>query len=142
MKVHLVECDQNILLGKVVNPFGCCELKLNIFNASNDLRYTIVGSCCQCGVICQGPCCQEVELQILNVAAEQVGTLRRVKASILQNVVETVANFTVTFPQHSNGPDRALLIAATIMLDYTYFEKKSKGTIHKRNNGFKALENK
>jgi hypothetical protein len=121
------EGGQDQVIGKVVNPFQCCDLKVNIFDAADTLKYTIIGSCCQCGVICEGPCFQGAEFAIQAAGGETVGTLKRVRAGFLQNVVETLANFTVTFPQNANGSDRALLVASAIMMDYAYFDKKKKG---------------
>jgi len=126
MAVKLVESGQDILLGKVVNPYECCDLKLQVFDATDTLRYTVTGSCCQCGILFAGPCCQEVKLNILDGKGEKVGTLNKVRASILQNMLEPVANFVVNFPKNSTGPDRALLIASALMLDYLYFDHKPK----------------
>jgi hypothetical protein len=127
MTVSLTEQGQSAVLGKIVNPFQCCDLTVHIKDAQDNLRYKIVGSCCQCGVLCEGPCCQGAEFDILTATGEKIGALKRVRASILQNMVETVANFSVEFPPQSTGPDRALFIAAAIMLDFTYFEKSTKG---------------
>jgi len=138
--VSLVENGQSVKLGKVVNPLQCCDLKVEIFDASDALKYTIAGTCCQCGVICQGPCCQEVDLAILDASGQNVATMKRVKASVLQNMVESVANFTVHFPKDSTGPDRALLIAATLMIDYIYFDKKSKGAVNEANDIGNAID--
>jgi hypothetical protein len=127
LKVRLTEGGQDVVLGKVVNPFQCCDLKMDVYDATDALKYYVVGSCCQCGILCEGPCFQGASFDIKTPGGDIVGTLKRVRASFLENVVETVANFSVTFPQNANGPDRALLIGATIMMDYIYFDKKSKG---------------
>jgi hypothetical protein len=127
LTVSWTEGGQNQTLGKIVNPFKCCDLIVSIYNASDVLLYTIEGSCCQCGVMCEGPCFQGAEFAIKNAGGEIVGTFKRVRAGFFQNVVETLANFTVTFPPNSNGQERALFIAAAIMMDYAYFDKKKKG---------------
>lgn len=127
MVVSLVEGGQSVKLGKVVNPWQCCDLKMEVYDANDSLRYIIKGDCCQCGVICQGPCCQEAELAVCEPFGNVVASVKRSKASIWQNLVETVANFVVNFPKDASGPDRALLIAATMMIDYIYFDKHNKG---------------
>jgi len=129
MAVKLVENGQDVLLGKVVNPFECCDLKLKVFDGTDTLKYTIAGSCCQFGVLCPGPCCQEVKFNILDDKAEKVGELKKVKANILQHIIEPTANFTVTFPKNSTASERALLIASALMLDYIYFDQKPKRPI-------------
>jgi len=124
------EAGQNSVIGKIINPYQCCDLKVNIYDANDNLKYTIAGSCCQAGVLCGGPCCQEAEFQIYS-GDQIVGNLKRVPADFLKSVVESLANFNLTFPVNATGPERALLIAATIMMDFTYFDRKP----NQNNNG-------
>jgi len=42
-------------------------------------------------------------------------------------------NFSVVFPKAANAEERSLIMAATIMLDYMYFEEKAGGN---QNSGF------
>jgi len=127
LKVYSTEGGSGrVYLGKIINPFKCCDLICNLYDNSDMVKYTIIGSCCQCGVLCEGPFCQEAQLDIKSPDGQTVGQLKRVKASILQNCFTTTANFSCTFPTQASAAERALFIAATIMIDFTYFEKKQK----------------
>lgn len=126
ISVNLVENGSNVYLGKVKNPFAFCDLIGEIYDAANNKKYTIEGSCCQCGVLCEGPCCQKASLAIKK-EGQVCGSLDRVQGSVVQNCFTTVCNFAVTFPPDSSPEDRALFLAATIMIDFAYFEKKQQG---------------
>jgi hypothetical protein len=128
MAIRLKENGNDIYIGKVKNPFKCCDLIGEIYNANDELKYTIEGSCCQCGIICEGPLCQAASLNIMS-GGQVVGSLNRVMGSIAKNCFNTNASFAVTFPINATAEDRALFIGATIMIDYAYFEKKNKGAI-------------
>jgi len=127
LKVHSTESGSPVYLGKVKNPFRCCELICEVFDSADLLKYYITGSLCQCGVLCEGPCCQKAILEIRTPDQQQCGTLKRVPTSVLQNCLTTKANFAITFPVQATPIERALFIAAGIMIDFSYFEKKSRG---------------
>lgn len=55
MEVHLVEGGQHVYLGKIVSPFKCCDLQIDIHDESHH-RFDVAGSCCQLGVWCHCPC--------------------------------------------------------------------------------------
>lgn len=125
MEVRCNENQQQVYIGKVKNPFKWFTLICEIYDQNNQLKYSIEGDCCQCGVIFEGPCCQNAEL-IIKQDGMPVGTLKRVMGSIVKNCFMTNACFAVTFPKNSSAYDRALFIAATIMIDFAYFERKTK----------------
>jgi len=128
MAVRLTENGNDIYLGKVKNPFKWFDLICEIYDSNDNVKYTIDGSCCQCGVICEGPLCQAATLNIKK-DGNIVGTLSRVMGSIAKNCFSTNANFAITFPLDATAEDRCLFIAATIMIDFSYFEKKNKGAM-------------
>jgi len=43
----------------------------------------------------------------------------------LKNAFGDADNFSLVFPDNATKEDKALLLAATLMLDYMYFEDKS-----------------
>ena len=124
LKVHSTEGGTAGYLGKVINPFKCCELICEIYDNQDSLRYKINASCCQCGIICEGPCFQSASLDIQDDQGNICGSFKRIPSSIAQNCFTTQANFAVKFPPQSTPGDRALFIGAAIMLDFSYFEKK------------------
>lgn len=52
MDVYSIEQGQEKYIGKITNPFSCCEMKLDIYNQNNNLEYKVRGSLCQLGVMC------------------------------------------------------------------------------------------
>ena len=126
LKVHSTEAGSEGYLGKITNPFICCELICEIYDNQDSLRYKINASCCQCGIICEGPCFQSASLDIQDNQGNICGSFKRVPSGIAKNCCATQANFAITFPPQSTPGDKALFIAAAIMIDFSYFEKKQR----------------
>jgi len=90
LRVYTTENGGKDYLGKVKNPFMWCDLICDIYLANNEKKYAVTGSCCQCGIICEGPFCQEATLDIKAYPGmEIVGNFKRVKSSILINCLTT-----------------------------------------------------
>ena len=65
---ELVPSDKDVLIGRVHDPFNCCDMTFNSFNAAGEKDYFIRGSCCQCGLCCHCPCgpCKRVTFTIFD----------------------------------------------------------------------------
>jgi len=90
------------------------------------MRYRIEGACCQLGVWCRFPCdaCQKVDFIIHDSIGNQVGFLQKRTAGCCKSMMASTAHFSLEFPKDASKEDKALLLAAVIMLDFTYFEEK------------------
>jgi len=45
VEVYHVENQKTVNIGKVVAPFKCCSLELNIFDSNNDHKFDVHGDC-------------------------------------------------------------------------------------------------
>ncbi|CAK67138.1 unnamed protein product (macronuclear) [Paramecium tetraurelia] len=127
MNVQYVENGQNRNLGYIVNPFYCCTLGCHIFDSENKLKYIIEGSCCQCYFWCRFPCseqCNHVEFHIKTPNGEVVAPMNKQVKGCCQNWADFTGNNSVVFPQNASKEDKALILAATILFEYMYFENK------------------
>ena len=113
LKVHSTENGTADYLGKVVNLcFKCSDLSFEIRDNQDLMRYKIFGSCCQCGVLCQGPCYQYAKLDIEDYQGNICGSIKRIPT----------ASYVVKFPPQSTPREKALFIGVTIMIDFAYFD--------------------
>lgn len=126
VEVEWNEGGRRIILGRIKDPQSFCHIKMEVYDAVGAVRYMIQGSGLQCGVICEAECCTHVKLIIKNSSDIEVGSLSRIN-SFSKGFCVTATDFKITFPLVSTPEDRALLTAATIMLDYMYFEKRFEG---------------
>ena len=82
MSVTLTESGVNRYIGKIVAPFKCCDVELEIFDSSNKLKYYINGSCCQSGIVvkccCERESCQTDDFLILDSNRNQLANLQKV----------------------------------------------------------------
>ena len=129
MEVYFTEGgkEQGDYLGKIVNPFKWCNAELQVFDSKNDLKYIIMGDCCQLGFWCQFPCetCQTIQFQILDSRRNPTnGRLMKKSAGCIKSTFTDADNFSLVFPQNTTKEEKALLMSAVIMLDFMYFEDK------------------
>jgi len=60
-------------------------------------------------------------LEIKDATGQSCGSFKRVQSNALNNCFTTQANFAVTFPPQATAGERALFIAASMMLDFFIF---------------------
>ena len=142
IEVTHVEGGQQTYLGKVVHDFSCCEMIFSIYNKKEECRYIIRETICQIGVYNkgQGGCgccksCQQAFLFIYDVqqGQQKVGIIEK-RGSGFTELISDADNFSLLFPIKATLEERVLLMAATLLLDFRYFEQKS-GNNRGRYNG-------
>jgi len=116
-------------LGKIRSPWKCFNLQVDIHDETESIKYKVNGSCCQIGLFLRWPCepCQTIDFDIYNAGGDKVGSLQKRTAGCVKSMVSDTANFATFFPAGATSNDKALLLAAIIMLDFTYFEEKPQG---------------
>jgi len=55
-KVILVHGKIHTYIGKIVSPFNCCALGLEIYDEDDKYKYYIFGNFFQLGILCKCPC--------------------------------------------------------------------------------------
>jgi len=122
------EDGKDIYLGKVVNPWTCCNVTLDIFDAAGAKKYVVEASCCQLGFHIKAPCesCQTIDFDIKSPSGEVVATLQK-RSPGCAGALANLENFLIHFPKNATKEDKALLMAAVLFADYRFFEKKHGG---------------
>ena len=125
-------------LGKVAEPCTVCDPLIQIFNKSNVQAYTITCDCCQCGYCCRNSLlgrCSEVNFEIFSGASTDGKPTGKIfkKVKGVQSAVGDADFYTITFPPEANPEDKVMLIGATIMIDYLYYEDKDDSDQRNRN---------
>lgn len=122
--------SQNDLpLGRIYMPCTCCDPRFNLYNNKEQLRYKITADCCQCGFFCKAGCgrCGEVLFTIHNsnktdcTIENKDGSIKKCNAG-LQELISDADNFEIVFPIDASPEEKFMLIGATLMLDYAFFE--------------------
>lgn len=134
LDVFYIENGANVQIGKITLPCQCCNRQLEVEDAMGNMVFHLEASCMQCGICCPGwPCetCQTVTFE-MHAGGQQVGILEKRTKGCIQAMIADADNFVCTFPQQFATKEvRALLLAATLMVDYMWFEdNKERGGHH------------
>jgi len=103
------------LLGWVREDYSWFQPTFSIFDANDTLVFKVIGDCCGC---------LNYTLRIFkpdNLEVE-IGQLQKRWSGMMKEMFH-IDNFVVVFPNEANAAHRALLLGATVLLDFLYFEK-------------------
>mmetsp|Transcript_35974 Transcript_35974/g.32358 ORF Transcript_35974/g.32358 Transcript_35974/m.32358 type:complete len:211 (+) Transcript_35974:164-796(+) len=77
MDVFYTENGANDKIGKVTEPWYCCDRGIRVFDKKGEHIYEIIGNCCQLGFCCQCPCdaCQTIDFEIRNKKGDKISAL-------------------------------------------------------------------
>lgn len=116
--------------GKIIDDWRCCDLSLQVFDIDQRLKYKIAGGYCQCALMCKSyETCYDVSFYIYDrncsdeTPKNALGSIIRQKMSVTKSVLTDADNFEINFPENASPYDKLMIIGATLMLDYTYFEE-------------------
>ena len=67
--------QEDELIGRVHDPYHCCDLTFNCYDEAGVKDYFIRGSCCQCGICFHCACgpCKRVNFKVIDKNGEEVG---------------------------------------------------------------------
>ena len=135
LEVNYNEGGQNIYVGRVICEFSCCEMIFSLFDKTNNFVYQIRGNLWQIGIYNrqQNNCafcksCQQAFLFIHDVknGMKRVGIVEKRGRGFME-LISDADNFSLLFPIYANGEERVLIMAACLLLDFSYFETKGGG---------------
>lgn len=137
MKIYLTEGGRDAYLGMITEPWTCCHHSYEVFDATGSRRYTLTADCSQCGFFCKCPCeaCETIRFDVTSGESRhpEPPIFKKGTGNCLKNSISSVDYFSVPFPANASWSDKALLLAATLMIDYMKFEEKPDKDNHNRN---------
>ena len=97
--------------------------KFYIFDNNNILKYTINADCCQCGYLCANSFYGKLSdcLFEINDSNGVNGIIKKMPARGLQ-IVSDADSYDIKFPTTATPSEKLLIILATILIDYMFFE--------------------
>ena len=119
----------NQLVGRVKQPFTCCDPFFTVYDFSGSLRYYVHADYCQCGICCANNCCGKMSEAVFNIykdanMTERCGFIVK-KVANLSELLTSADSYQVNFPSDASPSEKILLIATTLMIDYQYFEQSA-----------------
>ena len=135
VRVTLVENGRSEFLGKVIDPFNCCNMEVDTYDQNNTLKHKIYGSCCQLGTFCRCPCdpCQKFDFDVKSPSGDNLSHLQKKSKGCLKSTFTDADNFILSFPKDITAGDKVLLMCAVLFLDFRHFEVNPN---NRRNNNY------
>ena len=123
-EIFLTLDESNENIGKIREPFSCCNSYYEIYDDKDKIKYYVKAKCCQCGLLFSNSIFGKIGEAIFSIidpeSNEQVGTIIK-KSPIKSNEAEK-ENYKIIFPDKANADDKLLLTVLGLMIDYQYFE--------------------
>ena len=112
-------------LGSVREPFTCCDEDAEVYDENHNLRYRLVGNCCQIGLCCGSSAKKMAEIEfIIKRNGDQVGMMKKMSSSLGEYFTKA-DSYKISFPLDATPEEKLLLICAGLLIDYQYFENDS-----------------
>ena len=106
----------DVELGKLSLDRTCCVPTIRVDDGKGNKLYSISGSCCHWN------CGKKFEYQIFNREGVEVGNISKENTGDMRERVTDADCFVLRFPLEIDVNEKAMLIAAVIMIDFLYFE--------------------
>jgi hypothetical protein len=110
-------------IGLVEHPFTFCNPKFYILDNNNTLKYTINCDCCQCGYLCANNFCGKLSNCLFEISDSNGvnGNIQKLPAKGLQ-IISDADSYDIRFPTTASPSEKLLIIFATLLIDYMFFE--------------------
>ena len=114
----------NSYLGRIREPCTCCDIETEIYDKNNELKYIIVGNCCQFGLCCGSSAEKLTEINFkIKSNGQNVGVMKKLSSS-MGEYFSKADSYKIVFPNDATPEEKMLLICAGLLIDYQNFEKK------------------
>ena len=113
MSVYKFGEKENI--GKIIEPCGLCDIKTDIYDEDNNLKFRIVGDFC-----CKLYRDIELTFEIQDERKNHVGSMT--KMNFLSAVYSKSNVYKISFPEKATPNDKILIISASLFIEYIYFD--------------------
>lgn len=123
--------EQGPKFGLIQEQCTLYDPHFDIFGLNGEKKYQVHADCCQCGLLCRGGCgsCSQVLFPIFKSNAtsfdqnSSAGMIKKVPNNLLVELLSNADNFEIDFPGDATPEEKLMLIGATLMIDYRYFEE-------------------
>lgn len=114
-----VEAPPGNLIGHVRQDWSFLRPAFTLESASERKLLKILGPVCTTSILCH-----DVQFEVLSVkGGQRVGTISKQWSGLLREAFTDADTFGVLFPMDLDVKVKALLLAATFLIDYMFFEE-------------------
>jgi len=134
--------DNGTMFGSISEPWTCCDPLFVIKDMNKEPQFQIHADCCQCGLCCRNDVCgkcSDVLFPIYPASVtdfhpqNSIGMIKKVSGDLLKELLTDADNFEVLFPPNASPEEKLLMIGATLMIDYLFYEDTTKSQQNRDN---------
>ncbi|XP_031567694.1 phospholipid scramblase 2-like [Actinia tenebrosa] len=116
-----VQSPPGTIVGYCAQLWSICIPKFAIQNANRETVLLIEGPLCQCNL------CGDVEFQVLSADGQnQVGKVSKQWSGLAKEMFTDADNFGITFPMDLDVKIKAVILGASFLIDFMFFEEAQK----------------
>ncbi|XP_017080381.1 phospholipid scramblase 1-like [Drosophila eugracilis] len=105
------------VIGRIQEEWSICRPCFRILNQSGDVVLRIKGQVCFCHI------CGSIDFNIINLTGEKVGKISKQWSGLGRELYTDADIFRITFPMDMDVNLKAVLLGATFLIDFMFFEK-------------------
>ena len=124
--------DSQQYLGTIREPCTCCDIETEIYDKNKQLKYGVIGNCCQFGLCCGSSAEKMAEIQFKIIQEGKVVGMMRKLTSSFGEFFTKADSYKISFPSDATPEDKMLLICSGLLVDYQNFEKSSTAKDNKK----------
>jgi len=113
-----IQCPPGVKVATIKEEWSFCVPKFVIEDAQGQLLYRIQGDCCYC------KCCVDVPFKITRADGQDAGQLLKHWGGC-REIMGQVNDFSVHYAPGETPLNKAILLGATFLIDFMYFEIKN-----------------
>ncbi|XP_070392380.1 phospholipid scramblase 2-like [Dermacentor albipictus] len=119
LQVMEVQAPPGTLIGHVRQRWSICHPTYGIYDRNENRVLDIVGPICTTSI----PCKCNVDFEVRSANGAAIGKITKKWSGLIKEFYTDIDNFGVTFPMDLDVHMKGALIAATMLIDYTFYEK-------------------
>ncbi|WKX88343.1 hypothetical protein Q1695_008187 [Nippostrongylus brasiliensis] len=116
-----IEAPPGNVIGYVKQRRACCASSFHIMDAEGNSVLTIDGPCC-----CLACGCHDINFPVTTPSNAEIGNIAKRWGGFIREALTDADVFKVSFPMDLDVKVKALLLAATFLIDFMEFEQQPK----------------
>ncbi|KAL1437205.1 hypothetical protein MTO96_049187 [Rhipicephalus appendiculatus] len=113
-----VQAPPGTVIGRVRQHWSICYPAFGIYDPSGNMTLRILGPCCTSSM----PCCCTVQFTVKSANGVEIGKIEKQWGGVVKEGFTDADTFFVTFPMDLDVNMKASLMAATMLVDYMFYE--------------------
>ncbi|XP_005091784.1 phospholipid scramblase 2 [Aplysia californica] len=114
-----ISIPPNNTLGRVKERWNCIIPWYEVEDSQGNLMFSLQGTACHCRLCC------DIKFSVRNAAGDQVASIQKYWGGC-KGIIGACNSYTIKYLDALSGQEKAVVLGATFLLDFNYFERHGK----------------